>query len=183
MLGLEDLGQATGDLGFYNELVIIATVWLWGLLSDKIGRKTVYFFGFFFMSLGICLYPFATTFEALVGFRLVFALGASAAAAMLTSVLADYVVNEDRGTASGFMGLFSGCGALLAALILLQIPSWTSLDTIGAGRLMFLVSGGLVQVAAWVIIFFISQFETRKTRTNNKHQQPQQNYKMSVRLS
>jgi len=150
MLGMEELGKATGDLGFYNELLILGTVWLWGLLSDKIGRKPIYFFAFFFMSAGICLYPFATSFEVLVAFRLVFALGASAAAAMLTSILADYVVREDRGTASGFMGVFSGCGALLAALILLKIPSWTSLETVPAGIVMFVVSAGLVQIAAWV---------------------------------
>jgi len=152
MLGFDDLGKPTGDLGFYNELVIIATVWLWGTFSDKYGRKIVYFFAFFFMALGMYLYPFANEFYVLVIYRLIFAVGASAAAAMLTAVLADYVIAQDKGKASGLMGLFSGFGALFAALILLQIPDWSSLDTIPAGRLMYIVAGTVVICTAFVML-------------------------------
>ena len=134
----------------------MATAGLWGMASDKIGRKPVYFAAFFFMSLGLYLYSFATEFWILIMYRLIFALGASAAAAMLTSVLADYVVTEDKGTASGFMGLFTGCGALFAAIILLQMPSWFT-DSLGedqAVTLMFMFSASLALFSGIVDFFF-----------------------------
>ncbi len=77
----------------------------------------------------------------LLGFRLIFAIGAAGAATMLSAVLGDYVYIEDRydvitflfrmylipynrGKASGLLGLSAGGGAVLGALFLLQIPNW-----------------------------------------------------------
>lgn len=63
---------------------------------------------------------------------MIFALGASACAAMLTAVLGDYVYVNDRGTGSGLLGLAAGGGAVLGALVLLQVPNW--LDNMGLGN-------------------------------------------------
>ena len=53
-----------------------------------------------------------------------------------------------------FMGLFSGCGALLAALILLKIPSWVNAekDTPEGIHAMYLATAGLVGATA-IIVF------------------------------
>jgi predicted MFS family arabinose efflux permease len=68
-----------------------------------VGRPTVYALGFFFLALGFGLSSYATSYLALVMYRLIYALGAAAAAAMLTTVMADYVAYKDKGTASGYV--------------------------------------------------------------------------------
>jgi MFS family permease len=70
-------GTYTGDLAFYNELVIIPTIVFWGLASDKTGRMPVFVISLVIMALGIFLSAFARSWVALVMFRLVYALGAS----------------------------------------------------------------------------------------------------------
>ena len=108
------------------------------------------------MAVGICAYPFATSFGLLVFFRLIFAFGASANAAMLTSVLSDYVIYEDKGIASGFMGLFSGCGALISVLIFLKISSLLPYEVVPATKIMFVIVGVIIILVAFVIFFSIS---------------------------
>ena len=51
----------------------------------------------FAQACGLSAYPFATSYGVLIIFRLLFAVGAASAAAMMTAVLADYVVLEDKG--------------------------------------------------------------------------------------
>ena len=69
--------------------------------ASQIGRHAVYALGFLFMALGFGLSSYAPTYSVLIVYRLIYALGAAAAAAMLTTVMADYVVYKDKGTASG----------------------------------------------------------------------------------
>jgi Na+/melibiose symporter-like transporter len=77
------LGDASGSLAFYDEIVSIFLMTFWGILSDRIGRKLIYAIGFVVMAVGLVLYPFATNlsslsdfFNSLVFFRLIFAVGA-----------------------------------------------------------------------------------------------------------
>jgi len=65
------------------------------------GRHVVYAAGFLLMALGFALTSYATSYNALVGYRLIYAVGAGAAAAMLTSVMADVVEDRYKGAASG----------------------------------------------------------------------------------
>ena len=152
------------------------------ITGAQIGRNAVYALAFVFMALGFGLTSYATSYLALVMYRLIYALGAAAAAAMLTTVMADYVVYKDKGTASGyatcalrsgcvqhgsglkpcgsivsgrFMGLFSGCGALFAALLLLRIPELVgSDDTVKNINVMYLVTMSIVACTA--VFVFVS---------------------------
>eukprot|EP01113_Clastostelium_recurvatum_P046970 TRINITY_DN830_c0_g1_i1.p1 TRINITY_DN830_c0_g1~~TRINITY_DN830_c0_g1_i1.p1 ORF type:complete len:523 (-),score=125.47 TRINITY_DN830_c0_g1_i1:36-1604(-) len=149
-------GTVSGNLAFYSELMILISSNIWGSLSDKIGRRIVYVAGMAFAGLGFALYPFATAYWQLIIFRLVFAVGASACAAMLSAVLGDYVFVEDRGTGSGLLGLSAGFGAVLGALVFLQFPDLLhqkGLDLELAGKITYFtvafvaVIGGVVM---WV---------------------------------
>lgn len=120
--------------------MILLTTNIWGTISDKFGRRVVYTCGFVIIGIGFGLYPLARTFPGkrvywcrvatdylnlvLLVFRMIFAVGAAACAAMLSAVLADYVVFVDRGKGSGLLGLSAGGGAVLGALVLLQVPNW-----------------------------------------------------------
>lgn len=148
----DEQGSATGDITFYSELLIIALVAPWGVVSDKIGRRFVYFVGLFLMAVAFIIYPFAPNFGALVGFRLIYAVGAAACAAMLTAVLSDVIGERDRGRASGIMGVSSGLGAVFAATCLLQIPSWSeNLGTTSAFKVMYGATAGIVIVGAIIV--------------------------------
>jgi MFS family permease len=160
-------GDRTGDIGLYNELIIIATITIWGTLSDKIGRKIVYVLGFVIMGISLFLHPTIDSFAVLIIYRILFALGASASVAMLTSLLADYPTNESRGRAGGVMGLVSGLGALLGLFGFLQIPKWAGLtSTIANGQIMYWC------VAGWLIVSAVILFVGLAPGANpkNKHE-------------
>eukprot|EP00732_Lithocolla_globosa_P003855 Lithocolla_globosa_v1_NODE_3276_length_1712_cov_33.325287.p1 type:complete len:489 gc:universal NODE_3276_length_1712_cov_33.325287:97-1563(+) len=168
VLGLDELGVYTGQLGSFNELMIIATVTTWGVISDKLGRKFVYVNGFILMATSFILQPYSTSYGVLVLYRLIFALGASACAGMLTSVLADYVGGKDKGIASGWMGVFSGSGALVSALFLLRIPEMLTsedLDSLDKARIMYLIVG-LVTFVSGVLLFVGLQGRTDIQKNN-----------------
>ncbi|KAI8821504.1 major facilitator superfamily domain-containing protein [Fimicolochytrium jonesii] len=118
------LGNATGTLTFSDELLSLPLVLLWGLLSDRVGRRTVYGLGFAFMSVGLALFTYARDlYPDLLLYRLVFAVGGAAGSSMMTAVLADYAADEDRGKVSGLVGLLSGVGALVALFGFLRVPA------------------------------------------------------------
>jgi MFS family permease len=53
----------------------------------------VYVVALIVMAIGIFLHAFARTWPVLIGFRLIFALGAAGAASMITALLGDYPKN------------------------------------------------------------------------------------------
>ena len=117
-------GVPTGQLAFANELVIIALVGFFGIVSDRTGRRRIYGLGLMLMGLGFALTPLSTSIEVLIITRCVYAVGIAAATAMLAIVVADYVADEDRGKATGIMGFMNGLGAMVSAMVLMKVPSW-----------------------------------------------------------
>lgn len=153
-------GSVTGNLVFYGELVIIVTSHGWGVLSDQYGRKVVYCVGFAIISLGLGLYPLAKSIKVLLAFRLIFAMGASACSTMLSAVLGDYVYIEDRGKASGLLGLAAGGGAVVGALVLTQIPqmltSRGSSDYV-AGEITYMGIAATGFIVGFVLLFTLKK--------------------------
>ena len=90
-------GGIVGLLTQTGELTIMATVGLFGILCDRIGRRPVYALGLFFMGVSYVLMPFATTVVALVLVRVVYSVGTSAATGMLGTVTNDYPQEVSRG--------------------------------------------------------------------------------------
>ncbi|KAI9203643.1 major facilitator superfamily domain-containing protein [Polychytrium aggregatum] len=141
-LPTSQLGSATGSLTFYDELLTIPMVWVWGVASDRVGRAWVYGLGFLFMGLALVLYTYAqNVFPALLLFRLIFSLGAAAASSMLTAVLADYADDQDRGKIAGLVGAMSGVGALVALFGFLRIPTLFP-DPLQGLRITHFIVGG-----------------------------------------
>ncbi|KAI9014988.1 major facilitator superfamily domain-containing protein [Gaertneriomyces semiglobifer] len=119
-----EIGNVSGSLAFYDQLVSLVAVLCWGLVSDRLGRSFVYGAGFAIMSLGLALFTFAhNVYPQLLMCRLLFAIGGAASTSMMTAVLADYAGDEDRGKTSGLVGLLSGSGALLALFGFMRLPS------------------------------------------------------------
>ncbi len=158
------LGYASGSLAFADELLSVPLASFWGFLSDKIGRRLVMTVGLIFMSLSICLYPWANQvfpdgllsfFSSLLFFRLIFALGGSASTAMMTALIGDYAIDSSRAKVAGIVGTSAGLGALLAALVFTRLPilfSKKQLDWAGFSRpdivLTFSITAALLLLTA-----------------------------------
>jgi MFS family permease len=71
-------GRTVSALNFANELVALALVAPFGALGDKIGRRSVYAFGFLWLAAGFLLYPLARTLPQLTGCALFFSVGVAA---------------------------------------------------------------------------------------------------------
>jgi MFS family permease len=149
-------GRVTGRLGFFQELTLIATIGLFGVLSDKIGRWLIWVGSFIVIGLSYWLYPSAGSVDQLLVFRMIFAVGAAAYSGMLSTVLADYVVNEDRGKATGYMGVCNGVGAMLAVTVMLNLPrvfQRHGMEFTQALRLTFYIAAIIAAVSAMVLLF------------------------------
>ena len=68
-------GSVTGLLLVVNEIILLIFMPLAGILSDRIGRRTVMIGGLLIMSCGYIVYPLATTTEELGIYRWIFAGG------------------------------------------------------------------------------------------------------------
>jgi len=159
-LGLptDEHGVATGKLALASELVIIGLVGTYGILSDRMGRRFIYGLGLVIVGVGFIITPLSRNIETLLLTRCIYAVGAAGITAMLAIVLADYVVDKDRGKATGIMGFMNGLGAMLSALLLVKMPSIltdSGFDAITAGWLTYagLALMALVTaVVAWTLL-------------------------------
>ncbi len=125
VLGLEQSkqGVVSGNLNFLGEIVIIATVGLWGSLSDRIGRRAVTAMGFLLSAAGILAYGVVSDLNGLMLARAIYSAGIAAISTMLITLMADYASNASRGKATGLLGIMNGLGAMTAALFLLKLPA------------------------------------------------------------
>lgn len=88
-----------------------------GHLSDKLGRKTMIFYGAFSFLASCLLVPFVTSI--FPGFMVAKALFANAAAGLSTvPLLADYIADESKGRAAGVSAMMLGVAAILANIFL-----------------------------------------------------------------
>lgn len=117
-------GRAAGTLMVAAELVMIVFVPLFGVLSDRLGRRLVLFGGFAVTFVAVCLFTHADSLTTLVLYRALTAVGFAALVATVVAIMADYSTNESRGKASGWMGFLGGVGGILAFVVLMSIPKW-----------------------------------------------------------
>ncbi|KAF2709759.1 hypothetical protein K504DRAFT_432653 [Pleomassaria siparia CBS 279.74] len=83
-----NVGGAVGTLGFADELVALVACPAWGLLSDRIGVRSVAVLGYAIIGLSLCVLVQArNVYPQLLLGRLLFSLGATASATMVTAIL------------------------------------------------------------------------------------------------
>ncbi|EGX93570.1 MFS transporter, putative [Cordyceps militaris CM01] len=173
------VGNIVGTLGFADELVALVACPAWGLVSDRLGVRWVAVIGYSIIAAALALFVQAkNVYPQLLLARILFAVGASASATMVTAILPS--LTSDAGAAkdskpslprlgrnsrhsavfsveseatitperysrsisrerdepapeeptearkpsvlAGFVGLFTGCGALLALVLFLPLP-------------------------------------------------------------
>ncbi|MEV4064188.1 MFS transporter [Nonomuraea dietziae] len=161
VLGLSagDLGRITGYLQIAAEVALILSLTWYGALADRIGRRPVAVAGLLLCAAGAALYPFAGNAAVLVALRVLFALGIAALHVTMSAITADYVRDRTRGRAYGWLGLFSGIGAVIAVLVLVRLPSMLEkggMEPIAAARTGFLIVAALVVAGALALRFTLS---------------------------
>ncbi|KAI0476810.1 hypothetical protein F4859DRAFT_64215 [Xylaria cf. heliscus] len=112
LLGVKKgVGDIVGTLGFADELVALVACPLWGLLSDRLGVRWVAVLGYAVIAASLVVFvQCRSVYPALILARVMFAVGATAAATMVTAVLpvltgddddAEEGVGEDDGAEGG----------------------------------------------------------------------------------
>ena len=147
-------GRTVSALNFANELLALCLVAPFGALADKIGRRSVYAFGFLWLAAGFMLYPLARTVPQLTGCALFFSVGVAAIGTMLGTVLADTAAEESRGRLVGLAGFCQGLGAAALVLLLGRMPKRLTdagFDELAAGRITLWIAAALCAVSAVVV--------------------------------
>lgn len=148
-------GEVSGLLQFWQEILLLSVIGIWGALSDRVGRRPVYVAGFAICALAYALYPRATDVPELLGYRLIFGLGLAAMAAMLSTVLADYPAEHSRGKLIGLSLLLNGTGSVVYFVVLTQLPQLYAghgASDLSAGRYAYFTVAGIAMLAAVVMI-------------------------------
>jgi MFS family permease len=148
-------GEISGYLGFAATLMGVLLSSVWGTLSDKTGRRTVYALGLLLGAVGIAIFPLASTVVMLYLARMVFAAGSNASNTMSNALLADYIDNKDRGKAFGITASFGGIGALLTVFFFLRLPAMlenSGISTQDAGRYTYWIVAGISLIAMVLIV-------------------------------
>jgi MFS family permease len=159
-----ELGAASGNLAFYDQLVCIPLVYIWGVLSDRIGRNVVYSIGYLLIGTAFFIYTRAANlYPQLIAFRVVFAFGAAAASSMITAVVSDMTELESRGKVSGLVGIFSGIGALLGLFIFLPLPAKFT-NMVQGLHITYIIVGSVALLFSGVLFFAIKK---KKISTQN----------------
>jgi MFS family permease len=154
----EQQGSVAGNLQSIREVVVLLSIGIGGILADKISRKFVFCTGFLFIALGFALFPFAESFSQVVGFYTISGIGAAFVTGMLTTLLADYIQPQSRGTINGIQGVMVGLGALFTVLFLKRLPKIfadSGMETFDAARLTYFIIaafGVLTAIILWLTL-------------------------------
>ena len=152
---LNRIGFVSGQLSLADEITSIFALAFWGIISDRIGRRTVLALGYAISALGLFTIPVGTNWDPdLVLTRIVFAIGTSALASILTAMLGDVVAPKGLPRASSMMGIMSGLGALCAAYGYLRLGSVTCLRT------TYFIVAGICVLFGVVVTHLYKNFST-----------------------
>ena len=148
-------GKLTGSLVMAAEIVTLLTVGYVGVLNDRIGRKPLMLIGTLIMGLSYAAMPLAGSILFLFMVRIVLAVGTTAEANTITTIIHDYAAENARGKILALSGVLMGIGAVLMNVIVGNLPERfvaMGYDAVTAGQLMHWVVAGICLVSAGIFM-------------------------------
>ncbi len=136
-------------VGLAYLLVLVSLVTAVGRMADMVGRKLLYSYGFVVFVVGSALCGLAPTLPALIGFRVLQAVGAAMLQANSVAIIVLALPREKLGRGIGIQGAAQALGLALGP----TIGGW--LIALGGWRLIFFVNvpAGIVgTIMAWYLI-------------------------------
>ena len=152
---ISNQGTISGNLAFTQEIIAIFLVALFGILSDRIGRRSVMVFGTIVVAIGFALYPYATSITELFIYRAVFATGAAALSSVLAIIVNDYPQERSRGKLISVHSVLNALGVAVFAILLGRLPTvFTSngYDPVTSGQYTMLLVAGLTFVSGLIFL-------------------------------
>ena len=147
-------GTISGNLVVWTEITMLLVFGPVGMAADRIGRKSIYAFGFLTMGLGYALYPIAGSIAELTVYRIIYAAGVATATGMLATVVTDYPQEKSRGKLVGIVGLINGLGVVVVNRGMSLLPEYfvdSGLDGIAAGRYTHWLVASICVLSAMVV--------------------------------
>lgn len=147
-----EVGKINGDILLFDTLYLIAFIYIYGSFHDIFGRKILVVYGFLSMALSLYLYPLAgNIYPNLILVRLIFSNGICAVTTQ--PLLADYVNHKSKGFGGGIAAVVSGLGAIFAALFLLKLQVYMSLEQV------YFITASFCVLVAVICIFGVKNVE------------------------
>jgi MFS family permease len=150
----QEQGSVTGLLQIVNEIALLLLMPIAGIVSDRIGRRSVMIFGLLTMALGYVLYPLAESVGELVIYRAIFAAGTAAATGALGTIMHDYPRNSSRGKLIGISSIMIILGSLFVADTFRRLPEMfkaQGFDIIVAGQYTFWIAAAAMSLACVIL--------------------------------
>jgi MFS family permease len=147
-------GTISGDLAFWNEIIIILLASPFGILADRIGRRPIVVAALFSIAAGFVIYAYATTVAELTVGRIVYAVGAAAGSGMVATIGADYPQEVSRGKMIGISSVMNALGIVVLSALLGQLPAFLTkggMDPVDAGTWMMLITAGVCVAVALIL--------------------------------
>lgn len=146
-------------------LAELLSVMFFGMLSDKVGRKIIYFTGLGITSLAIFLFAFMQNFALLLVISSILGIGAAAQVASTLAIVADMAPEDKRGRFMGYydamtlVGLGGGFGGGFLILEILfgkysenDIP-YDQVNLVA--HILFLIAAGVLLISLIVAIILL----------------------------
>lgn len=115
-------------------LMQVATVLIYGKVSDLLGRKPVFVFGVSIFLIGSLLSGFAKSMEMLILFRFIQGFGAGAVMPIASTIVGDMYTKEERASVQGYLSSVWGISAVLGPVL----------------------GGFFVKYVSWVYVFWMN---------------------------
>lgn len=129
-----------------------------GRLADIYGKKRIYIAGFVIFTLGSALCGLSPTIHALIGFRVVQAVGASMTMALGMAIVTEAFPGHERGRALGITGTVVSVGIAIGPTLggfIIQNISW---------HWIFFVNLPIGVVGTWMVIRYVPDFKPAGTQ-------------------
>lgn len=154
----DSTGDITGSLALYGEIIALVMVFIWGAVSDRIQKRSIYCVSILLMGLAVILYPHVkNVYPGLLLLKLIFSAGSAGCTTMMTAMMTD-VVHGKGGMVSGIIGACSGLGAIFASFALFSVPAKLGISTgsqVQGIVLSFGIIGGCTMFIGIIIWFLL----------------------------